>query len=282
LDDEHGKPDTVLTFHAPEKVIPGVEYEKIAIHVHLYYADMAGKIAGYLKNVRHPYALLVSVNDSDAHGDWQKYFLENLPFASSVTVKALPNRGRDVAPWVIAFRDQIKASTIFCHFHTKRSPHNIHLADWFSYLAHSMLGSTGIVDGILEVFCTDPNVGLVTQCYPGILMNRQPNYGLNREVLQRLLNRMGAGKLPELCPDYPAGSFFWVRSRILNPLFDLKLDWNDFDDEKGQVDGTLAHGIERLMGLLPGMTGTRRHMVTVDVAYDKIEEIARYRIHPSG
>ena len=40
-----------------------------------------------------------------------------------------------------------------------------------------------------------------------------------------------------------------VQSRAVKPILDWNLSWNDFDEEGGQIDGTIAHSIERLIGL---------------------------------
>ena len=48
---------------------------------------------------------------------------------------------------------------------------------------------------------------------------------------------------------FPAGSMFWCKPAAIHSLLDLNLRWTSFDREFGQIDGTLAHGLERLLGL---------------------------------
>ena len=55
---------------------------------------------------------------------------------------------------------------------------------------------------------------------------------------------------------------FWARPDALRPLLDLNLKIDDFPAEHGQLDGTLAHAIERLFLHACGKAGYRWVKVT--------------------
>jgi lipopolysaccharide biosynthesis protein len=48
---------------------------------------------------------------------------------------------------------------------------------------------------------------------------------------------------------------FWVRLRALRPLLDAHLDPWEFDAEAGQIDGTMAHAVDRIIGLAVSAAG---------------------------
>ncbi|MBC7459083.1 MAG: glycosyltransferase, partial [Bdellovibrionaceae bacterium] len=71
----------------------------------------------------------------------------------------------------------------------------------------------------------------------------------NDEALIDLLRRAGkkASVLPTIDPFFfPAGDMFWFRSKAIAQLVNFNFTPQDFDNEKGQVNGTLAHAIERM------------------------------------
>lgn len=54
---------------------------------------------------------------------------------------------------------------------------------------------------------------------------------------------------------FASGSMFWARLQALRPLLDAHLLPSMFDIETGQVDGTLAHAIERATGAVVTCAG---------------------------
>lgn len=274
--EETGRPDEILKFDDEPTPVVGIENEKIAVHVHLYFTDMADDIVGRLINIRHPFTLLVSVSEGNDKTEWQAFFAERLPVATTILVKVVPNIGRDVAPWLVNFADEVRENTIICHIHTKKSEHNSAHRGWFRYLGHTTLGSPNVVDSILRLLIGEERSGIVAPCYFWTLAS-QPNYGKNGGAVKKLFARLVDEPLPEKCPDYPAGSFFWARVEALAPLLDLALTTEDFEAEEEAIDGTLAHAVERMIGLLPVVTGLDLKMVTVDVAYDLINFLNNQR-----
>ncbi len=216
---------------------------RLAAIVHLYYEDLATEIRAYLEDV--PFDLDVYVSTRDEQG---KSVIEKA-FAGwsrgSVEVRVVPNRGRDIAPKLLAFRDVYDRHEYVLHLHGKRSHHASVLAPWRHYLLESLCGSAEIVKSVMTIFEENPKVGMIAAQHfeP---MRHWINWGGNFQRANQLAGRMGFQLDPNAPLDFPSGSMFWARSASLRPLLDLNLSLDEFDEENGQVDATFAHSIERL------------------------------------
>jgi O-antigen biosynthesis protein len=51
------------------------------------------------------------------------------------------------------------------------------------------------------------------------------------------------------------GTMFWARFDALRPILKRGFGYDDFEPETGQIDGTLAHGLERALCLVPEILG---------------------------
>lgn len=233
----------------------------LSVHLHLYHTEMADEFIQYLCNMPFNFNLLISITQTKSF-NWEDYFLSKLPNVDHCKVLTVENKGRDVAPWIIDFAGDIVESDIFCHIHTKRSDYNSSFANWRSYLLKHTLGSKKTVSYILERFKKNDRLGLVYPPYFPSLVD-QPHWGSNREIVAALLAKLNMPAPPVKCADFPAGSFFWARTNCIKPLLNLGIGREDFPEELGQIDGTLAHAIERLVGLLPLAQG----MVTECIHY---------------
>jgi len=281
---EYGPIGKVLSYSS-HAVLPA-KLPSICVHIHLFYGDLADEFVRYLSNIPCDFTLLLSVKAGD-DTPWRQTFMSKLPRVKECVVKQVPNIGRDVASWVVHFAAEILTHDIFYHAHTKRSEYNPKYVDWRRYLAHNTMGSASVVTEILSLFDADPKLGLLFPAYFPLL-RAQPAWGGSRDKATVLAKRMGAQAPPERCPDYPAGSFFWASVDYLRPLLTCGLALKDFDDEAAQIDGTVAHAIERMLGDLTRTTGLKKLCVSVDVAYNLIDfwdtarasKMARTQVHP--
>lgn len=125
---------------------------------------------------------------------------------------------------------------------------------WREYLLNGLFGSTSNINRIFSLFEKNTQLRII---YPQVF-SEVPYMAFtwlaNRAKGAELCARIGI-TMPDGYFDFPAGSMFWARMDAMRPLFDLNLKWEDFPEETGQTDGTTAHAIERLLGVLPTALG---------------------------
>lgn len=216
---------------------------RIAAVVHLYYEEFACEFRSYLSNIPGIVDLYISTADDfqasvikKAFSGWEK---------GNVEVRVVPNRGRDIAPKLVSFKDVYDKHEYVLHLHSKRSKHADVLAPWRHFLLENLLGNSDIVSSVLHAFKQNAKLGIIAAQHfeP---MRHWTNWGGNYSGAQALATRMGFFINEQDPLDFPSGSMFWARSAALRPLLNLHLQIDDFDLESGQKDATLAHAIERL------------------------------------
>lgn len=249
----------------------------IAVHLHLFYTEMADEFCQYLANIPTAFHLFLSVPEGRGNAcELADHFRSKLAHCSHVTAVNTVNRGRDIAPFLVTFGSALLSYDVVLHLHTKRSPHSPKHAGWRRYLLHHTLGNSSVVAQIISAFQADTALGLIQPPYHPEVRS-QPKWGDNRRRVSEALNRLGLSYTGDTCPDFPAGSFFWARTDALRPLLDGGFALEEFDEEAGQTDGTLAHGIERLFGLVPLLRGYTVACRFIDVAYNLVNYYGKSR-----
>ena len=233
---------------------------RIAIHIHIYYLDVVREFASLLKNMPFPYDLFISSHSKEII-DMCEYLYKDLPNLGKINLKQVENRGRNFAPLFCAFGEQLIHYDYIAHLHSKKSLYNKGATQgWREYLSDTLLGNEQQIRKIFRLLQNDELFGIV---YPQNyhLLPYWANTWLANEALGRFWgSRLGIDNLPRGYFDYPAGSMFWAKVDALEPLFKAGITLDDFPEEAGQTDGTLAHALERLLvlcslkqGLLPAI-----------------------------
>lgn len=221
--------------------------KNVAVHAHIYYEDTIDIIVNYLKNIAFKFDLYVTTDTQNKLTIIDKRF-EILSNIKSKKIFITPNRGRNIAPMLVAVGKYLISHDIVLHVHSKKSLHNPKLGDgWFKYLYELLLGSSKKVESIMNQFFLNKNLGILFPP-PYAKIVEYYNYAANLSNMKKLLDRDGRKKI-ETVDQYffPAGFMFWCRGLALKPLVDMELTYEDFEPENGQLDGCLVHAIERLL-----------------------------------
>jgi lipopolysaccharide biosynthesis protein len=158
-----------------------------------------------------------------------------------------PNRGRDVLPFLLLLPRLLDAGhDLLLKLHTKKSEHRKDGHLWVSDLFDKLLSEAAISEAISH-FQAHPGTGILG---PGDHVIPMPHYwGRNAATVKRLSARLGidASLLSDV--RFVAGTMFFARPQSLLPLASLAIRADDFEEECGQIDGTLAHAMERLFSV---------------------------------
>lgn len=223
---------------------------KVGVMAHVFYADLIDEFVDQLSHIPVPFVLMVSVvTDEDRQAALGKF--SAIELVSELHVRVVPNRGRDLAPMLVAYRDEILSLDVVCHIHTKKSLYTgSEKKGWRQYLVESLLGSRSRVTWILGMFQATKELGMV---YPESFRSVPliaHTWLSNKEHARTLGEQLGIAIDGDAYLDFSTGSMFWVRVDALRPLYELDFSFNDFPEEKGQADGTLQHALERMLAQL--------------------------------
>jgi lipopolysaccharide biosynthesis protein len=168
--------------------------------------------------------------------------------ALDAEIEVFENRGRDMLPFLhVANRLLDEGVSVVLKLHTKRSVHRRDGEQWRNELLQKLV-SPERVPRIITAFSDCPKLGLVAA--EGHVQPLEHFWGGNEENVRSLCMRLGFPVPGHSKGDFVAGSMFWIRLESLRPLLDAHMGAWEFDTEAGQIDGTTAHAIERLISLV--------------------------------
>lgn len=168
-------------------------------------------------------------------------------------IHAFANHGRDILPFLHVAETLLEeGEDIVLKLHTKRSTHRHDGDQWRNEIVDRLLAPERAAR-IVDAFNADPALGLVPP--EGHVQRLDYFWGANERNVRSLLTRFGLPQADTSKDCFIAGSMFWLRLAALRPMLDTHLQPSLFETEAGQVDGTLAHAIERTFTLVARHAG---------------------------
>lgn len=229
---------------------------RVAVALHLYYADLLPEILGSLRNILEPFDLFVT---TPFESDVEAIVDGSSAVAARTSVAITENRGRDIRPFLMLLRSgMLDRYPVALKVHGKKSTYSARGAEWRRQILGDLVGTSLAARRAMRLF-DDPSVGMAGSLR--FFLSSPRFWGANRERLAGLMAGLGArpehspASEPELA--FYAGSMFWFRPAALSALARLPEPALRFEPEDGQQDGTLAHACERAFALAARHAGYR-------------------------
>ena len=217
---------------------------QICLQIHIFYLDLLENIVTEINKIPYAFDCYISTDSTDKAEYIRNYFKSHSN-AVNVIVEIYDNKGSDVYALIAQMSKYVTKYKFICHMHTKKSKIDIFGDNWREYLFGSLFGSKENIENILKNLEMNKGLGIV---FPKPFQNLENaiHWGLNKELAENVLQKLDIDiKLPVNNIVFPVGNMFWARVDAVLPIFTNTLA-NNFPNEKGQADGTIAHAIERL------------------------------------
>jgi lipopolysaccharide biosynthesis protein/glycosyltransferase involved in cell wall biosynthesis len=232
-----------------ERVSTITSARHVCVVVHAYYPELLDEILALLRPWEVPYRLILTTA-----AETEPAVRERLAcFGLRAECRVYENRGRDILPFLRVANELADAGEeLLLKLHTKRSLHRRDGDIWRRDLLTKLVAPEN-AQRFREAFAALPRLGMIAP--EGHILTMRFYWGSNREKVHCLCRRLGVTEADPTEEVFAAGSMFWARLDALRPLLDLHLDEDEFEAEGGQVDGTMAHAIERVMALVVKQSG---------------------------
>jgi lipopolysaccharide biosynthesis protein len=221
---------------------------KIAVCLHLYYTELWDEVENLFSQWNLPFHLFLTLNSENTL--LMNRVKEVFP---NSTVLVVANKGRDVRPFLTILDEGLLSGfDLVCKIHGKRSSDNGRIGIFGDVVRRALfmdlIYPVSQVWTVLQMFKDRPTVGIVGPSRLLVSARDEKNrdvFGQNRQIAEGLVERMG-GDIWTDDFDFFEGTMFWARPEALQPLRELRLSVDFFDDEAGKRNGAPEHALERL------------------------------------
>jgi lipopolysaccharide biosynthesis protein len=263
---------------------------KVAVHLHLYHLEKLAEFSSLLNRMPLSFDLFVSVplqSNIESIATELQYRIES---AANIAVEAVPNRGRDIAPFIAQFGSRLLGYDIVGHFHTEGVPRSECLENRHRETIELLIGSDGVAEHLTHIFGLLKSEAKIvyangqTCCIDGV---RDKNgWSENLTLAGRILEAHTSLLISDFTEiEFPEETMFWARANCIAEFLRLPFGYDDFPEEPIVPDGTLFHALKRLplvlASLHPGLCIRlhRRDSIKDYRCYEEQEDFAAAHSH---
>lgn len=243
---------------------PTENQQKVALCFHIFYEDFIDYYASALENFPITVDLLLTVSDIKYEKDINEK-LAVLPAVNSVTVKAVPNRGRNFGPMLVEYAQRLQEYDLFCHMHSKKSLYSGRAqTQWADYLGEFLLKDHNVISKMLNYMHDNEDTGIYYPTTFPITPDWANHWLKNKPYKAKFFEEWQIEDDSDFL-SYPVGGMFWAKPKALKQLLDKQYQYEDFPAEPLPNDGSELHALERMIGLLAEKNGYKQLFYYPDV-----------------
>jgi lipopolysaccharide biosynthesis protein len=231
---------------------------KVAATAHIFYEDFVDEFLEFFKKTPQGFTWFITTPSQTIFDHIYKH--SNL-LGIRASLVLSPNRGRNFGPLLVEFSRELQLFDFVYHVHSKKSTHALKSVSnlWNKDMTMPMLNWRNVQRSI-QILSQDKRIGLVYPDVSGFIRKINFRWGANLLPLRAnpTLREFVDGQSEKQVIHFPPGGMFIVRTFPLIKLLSIKWAYEMFPEEKMQLDGTVQHGIERLIGHLITKAGLKQ------------------------
>lgn len=235
---------------------------KLAVIIHLYYVESWPYFVKKLHNLSHTtFDLVITIPKHNLY--FTNEIKQHYPNASILVV---PNHGRDVLPFIMVARKLYELGYKYIlKFHSKKSTHRDDGQEWLEDMLDRLLPDNQVLINSIQNKLRKKNTGILGP--EGVYYPLTINFPANGEHMTGIIKKLYSKKEAYQYLQTQRGEFgffggtmFWARLDAVKPLLSIPIYM--FEKEAGQIDGTLAHALERLFTIIPEIDGKSNYEIS--------------------
>ena len=243
---------------------------KTAVVIHLFYTESWELFVNRLKCLDDNFDIFITMPKQNT--DFIETIKNTFPDAYIFIV---PNRGRDVLPFVKVLPTIYSAGyQNILKIHTKKSTHRKDGDRWLSDMVDKLLPRNKNITNRILAKLDDTRTGIIgpQNHYISLLVNFRQNWHHSGDIISRIYTKKMSKQIRKEKNNYGffAGTMFWARIDSLVPIIDENFNVNNFEKEKGQIDCTFAHALERVFCLVPEI----ENKILYEISKTDVKEIS--------
>lgn len=228
--------------------------QKIAIVLHIFYADFVEKFAECLEKFPTTVDVFVTAATKGI-ADNAKTTFNKLNKVNRVKVAECENRGRNFGPFLVHFSKELLNYDLMCHLHSKKSLYSgREQTQWFDYQNQFLLKDKHVTSSVLRLFDEKKELGLYYPTSFWMMPAWVNHWTCNKPFAKEFVDEWGVD-IQDNFVNYPVGGMFWARPAALEPLLNKTYHYDDFPAEPLPNDGSKLHALERVLGPLAERQG---------------------------